>query len=67
VAVPVSRVLSNSQLATLRKHGEERTAEAGEKLYEIGDVTYPFIAIIEGEASVVDSAGGEIVRHGPSG
>jgi thioredoxin reductase (NADPH) len=67
VPAPVSRVLSNSQLATLRRHGEERTAEAGEKLFEVGDKSYPFIAIIEGEVSVVDSAGGEIVRHGPSG
>jgi thioredoxin reductase (NADPH) len=60
-------VLSNSQLATLREHGEERTAEAGEKLFEVGDATYPFIAIIEGEVSVVDGAGREIVRHGASG
>jgi thioredoxin reductase (NADPH) len=60
-------VLSNSQLATLRQHGEERTAEVGEKLFEVGDASYPFIAIVEGEVSVVDSAGGEIVRHGASG
>jgi thioredoxin reductase (NADPH) len=67
MAAPVSRVLSNSQLATLRQHGEERSAEAGETLFEVGDATYPFIAIVEGQVSVVDSAGGEIVRHGPSG
>jgi thioredoxin reductase (NADPH) len=67
VAAPASRVLSNSQLATLREHGEERTAEVGEKLFEVGDATYPFIAIIEGEVSVVDGAGHEIVRHGVSG
>ncbi len=63
----VSRVLSDSQLETLARHGEERTAEAGEKLFEIGDETYPFIAILEGEAAVTDGAGHEIVRHGPSG
>jgi thioredoxin reductase (NADPH) len=67
VAGPVSRVLSSSQLATLARHGEERTAEVGEKLFEIGDETYPFIAILEGEAAVLDAAGNEIVRHGPSG
>jgi thioredoxin reductase (NADPH) len=67
VAGPVSRVLSSSQLATLAEVGEERTAEAGETLYEIGDETHPFIAIIEGEAAVLDSAGREIVRHGASG
>jgi thioredoxin reductase (NADPH) len=65
--VAVSRVLSRSQLETLARHGEERTAAAGEKLYEIGDETYPFIAILEGEAAVTDGAGHEIVRHGASG
>jgi thioredoxin reductase (NADPH) len=67
VAGPVSRVLSSRQLATLARHGEERSAEVGEKLFEIGDETYPFIAILEGEAAVLDAAGNEIVRHGPSG
>jgi thioredoxin reductase (NADPH) len=64
---PVSRVLSSPQLATLAEVGEERTAEAGETLFEIGDETYPFIAILEGEAAVLDSAGREVVRHGASG
>jgi thioredoxin reductase (NADPH) len=67
VAGPVSRVLSKSQLATLAEHGEERTAEVGETLFEIGDESYPFVAIIEGEVSVTDGGGGEIVRHGASG
>jgi thioredoxin reductase (NADPH) len=60
-------VLSSSQLATLAKHGEERTAAVGETLFEIGDRTYPFIAIVEGEVAVTDAAGREIVRHGASG
>ncbi len=67
MARPVSRVLSKSQLATLAQHGEERTAEVGEKLFEVGDATYPFVAIIEGEVAVTDAAGREIVRHGASG
>jgi thioredoxin reductase (NADPH) len=67
VTIPVSRVLSSSQLATLAKVGEERSAAVGEELYRIGDATYPFIAIREGEAAVIDSAGREIVRHGASG
>jgi thioredoxin reductase (NADPH) len=67
VVAPVSRVLSNSQLATLAEHGEERTAQVGEELFRIGDETYPFIAILEGEAAVLDGAGNEIVRHGRSG
>jgi thioredoxin reductase (NADPH) len=67
VASPVSRVLSTSQLETLAEHGEERTATAGETLFRVGDRTYPFIAILEGEAAVLDPAGNEIVRHGPSG
>jgi thioredoxin reductase (NADPH) len=64
---PTSRVLSSSQLATLADHGVERTAAAGETLFEIGDRTYPFIAILEGEAAVLDGAGEEIVRHGARG
>jgi thioredoxin reductase (NADPH) len=51
----------------LAEHGEERTAEVGETLFEIGDESYPFIAIVEGEVAVLDGAGGEIVRHGASG
>jgi thioredoxin reductase (NADPH) len=60
-------VLSSTQLALLAERGEVLTAEVGEKLYEIGDATYPFIAILEGEAAVLDGAGHEIVRHGASG
>ncbi len=67
MAKPVSRSLSTSQLATLAEHGEERTAELGERLFEVGDESYPFIAIYEGEVAVIDSTGQEIVRHGPSG
>ena len=60
-------MLSSSQLRTLAEHGEERTAAVGEELFRIGDATYPFIAILEGEAAVLDGAGNEIVRHGASG
>jgi thioredoxin reductase (NADPH) len=60
------RILSDSQLETLAGKGEERTAEVGEKLFEVGDATYPFIAVREGEVSITDAAGREIVRHGPS-
>ena len=49
---PTVRVLSPTQLETLAKLGEERSAAAGETLFEIGDATYPFIAILEGEAAV---------------
>ena len=47
--------------------GEERTARVGDVLYRVGDRTYPFIAILEGEVAIVDAAGHEIIRHGPSG
>jgi thioredoxin reductase (NADPH) len=46
--------------------GEERTARVGEVLYQVGDRTYPFIAIVAGEVAIIDAAGREIVRHGPS-
>jgi thioredoxin reductase (NADPH) len=60
-------VLSQSQLQTLAEHGEERTAAVGEKLFDVGDASYPFMAILEGEAAVTDPSGREIVRHGASG
>ncbi|HUB72697.1 MAG TPA: FAD-dependent oxidoreductase [Solirubrobacteraceae bacterium] len=59
--------LSSAQLALLAEHGEERSAAVGETLYRIGDRSYPFIAILEGEAVVLDGDGREVVRHGASG
>jgi thioredoxin reductase (NADPH) len=62
-----SPILSASQLAMLAEHGEERQAAVGDVLFKVGDRRYPFIAIVEGEAAVLDGAGHEIVRHGASG
>lgn len=62
-----SPVLNSAQLETLAAVGEERTAEVGEVLYRVGDKTYPFIVIVEGEAAIQDPGGNEIVRHGSSG
>src|SRR5947209_3309554 len=67
MAIPASPILSESQLATLALHGEQRSAAVGDVLYQVGDVRYPFIAILEGEAAILDAAGHEIVRHGASG
>ena len=64
-APPPDPLLSTAQVATLAAVGEERTARAGEFLYQVGDATYPFIAILEGEVAVLDVAGNEVVRHGP--
>src|SRR5215471_1028876 len=64
---PASPALSASQLATLAALGEERSADVGDVLYRVGDRRYPFIAILEGEVAIIDAAGNEIVRHGPSG
>jgi len=64
---PVARVLSDSQLELLARHGEERSAEVGEKLFDVGDKTYPFMAIREGAVSITDPTGREIVRHQASG
>ncbi len=63
---PPSPSLSASQLATLAAVGEERSANVGDVLYRVGDAAYPFIAIREGEAAILDGAGNEIVRHGAS-
>ena len=60
-------VLSAGQLALLAEHGEERRGEVGDVLFRVGDRRYPLIAIIEGEAAVLDQTGAEINRHGPGG
>ncbi len=62
-----SQVLSPRQLEKLAGIGEERTAAVGDVLFDVGDERYPFIAILEGEVAVLDPAGDEIIRHGPSG
>jgi len=67
VAGRSSPILSESQLATLAEHGEERTAAVGDVLFRIGDPRYPFIAIVEGEVAILGADGNEIVRHGASG
>jgi thioredoxin reductase (NADPH) len=66
-ATPAKPLLSPGQLASLAALGEERTAGVGEVLYQVGDRRYPFIAILEGEAAVLDAGGQEITRHGASG
>jgi thioredoxin reductase (NADPH) len=65
-APAASASLSSWQLATLAKLGEERTAGVGDVLFKVGDATYPFIAIQEGEVAILDAAGTEIVRHAAS-
>ena len=62
-AIP-SRVLSAFQLGQLEEIGEVRTAEPGERIFDVGDASYPFVAILEGEVAVLDGSGQEVVRHG---
>jgi thioredoxin reductase (NADPH) len=64
MARPSSPALSASQLDKLAEHGEERTAAVGDVLFRVGDATYPFIAIREGEVAILDAAGREIIRSG---
>src|SRR5947208_16753535 len=66
VEPPESPALSASQLAKLAELGEERKGDAGDVLYRVGEQRYPFIVILEGEVAILDAAGNEIVRHGPS-
>ena len=66
-ATPLSPVLSAPQLSALAALGEERTADVGEVLFQVGDSRYPFIVTLQGEVAVLNAAGNEIVRHGASG
>ena len=51
----------------LAQHGEERTAEVGDILFKVGDEVYPFIAIREGEVTILDANGHQVVKHEDSG
>ncbi len=62
-----TRVLSSTQLQSLALHGEERSAAPGETLFDVGDASYPFIAILEGEVEILDSAGEHLVTHSTHG
>ena len=66
MATPDSPMLSAAQLETLAELGDERSADVGDVLYRAGDKQYPFIAILEGEAAILDHVGHEIARFGPS-
>jgi thioredoxin reductase (NADPH) len=67
MAAPSSPALSASQLEKLAGLGERRTASIGDVLFRVGDATYPFMAIEEGEVAILDAAGNELVRHGARG
>jgi thioredoxin reductase (NADPH) len=67
VGSPLSPILSPGLLQVLAALGEEHTAAEGEFLFRIGDARHPFIAILEGEAAILDPAGNEIARQGPGG
>jgi thioredoxin reductase (NADPH) len=64
---PTRPVLSEAQFEKLAARGEQRTAAAGDVLYKIGDQRYPLIAILEGEAAILDATGNEIIRHAAGG
>jgi thioredoxin reductase (NADPH) len=65
--LPPSPSLSAEQIPQLATLGSERTANAGDVLFRVGDRRYPFVAILEGEVEVLDGVGVEIVRHKSSG
>jgi thioredoxin reductase (NADPH) len=60
---PPSPLLSDTQLARLAAIGEERTADVEEVLFSAGDRDNPFMAIIDGEAAILDDHGHVITRH----
>jgi thioredoxin reductase (NADPH) len=64
---PLSPILSRGHVRMLAERGEERTAAEGDFLFRIGDASYPFMVVLEGEAAVLDAAGNEIARQGPGG
>src|SRR5579862_2555309 len=50
-------LLGESQLATLRRYGDESQVEQGDLLFADGDNTYDLIVILEGAVDIVDHYG----------
>ena len=59
VAARPSPTLSPSQLTTPAELDEERSADARDVLYQVGDHGYPFIAIVEGDVAILDASGND--------
>ena len=60
--------LSAGQLALLRRYGEVRPTEAGQKLFREGDRSYDFIVILSGAVTIFDHQAGvarELATGGP--
>ena len=60
--------LSDDQLDALRAAGEERPTREGDVLFEEGQAPYDFFVVLDGQAAMIDSVGGEervIAVHGP--
>jgi thioredoxin reductase (NADPH) len=59
--------LSDDQILELEPHGERRSVEAGDVLFDVGDIVEDFIVILSGEVAVVGHFGdveGRIAVHG---
>lgn len=60
--------LSAEQIAQLQTYGEVRATQAGEVLFQEGDLNYHFIVILKGEVAIVarvEDATRPIAVHGP--
>ena len=62
---PTDPSLSASQLERLGEWVRSARRDVGDALFRVGDATYPFVAILEGEVAILDAAGNEIIRCGP--
>src|SRR4051812_50229016 len=49
--------LSGDQLDLLAAAGERRTVDAGQVLFQAGDATYEFLAVVSGRVAIVEGLG----------
>jgi len=66
VSTSLIPLLSKSQIAALAEVGEERSAEVGDLLYQVGDRPHSLMVVLEGAVSITDTSANELIRHGPS-
>jgi thioredoxin reductase (NADPH) len=62
-------LLGESQLATLRRYGDESEVQRGDLLFSDGDLSYDLIVLLEGKIDIVDHYGKPeeqvIISYGP--
>jgi thioredoxin reductase (NADPH) len=60
--------LSTEQINRLRSYGEVQTTQAGQILFQEGDLAYDFFVVLKGQVEILENSEGQprsLAVHGP--